>query len=641
LKATSLLPVTLNATKEEIRSYFHNSYDLFESLFTIFRDDSIFYRKSEPTRHPMIFYFGHTAVFYINKLFVGGVIENRINPEYESLFAIGVDEMSWDDMNANRFVHIDVEDVRAYRDEVRTLVDELITTLPLSLPISMDSPWWIILMGIEHERIHIETSSVLHRQMPIEFIKPNLTHFPIANDCEAPQNYLVDIKGKEVRLGKDKNHHLYGWDNEYGVQKESVEDFQAAAYLVSNSEFMEFVVDGGYNKKEFWSDEGKKFLEIKKATHPVFWIPTDNGYRYRAFASEIELPLSFPVDVNCLEAEAFCRWKSQKDGIEYSLPSEAQYRVMFENEGVEDIPHFDDSKANINFAHFFSSSPVNAFKFKNLYDVVGNVWQWSSSYIDGFEGFEVHPIYDDFSTPTFDTKHNLIKGGSWASSGNEIMKHSRYAFRRHFYQHAGFRYIVSSQNQEYIKEHIIIDKSVASSCEANYIEYEGSDVEWMKRFIPKNAKVLNIGCSTGRSSFELSNHASHITGIDFSARFISVAIAMQEQGAIKYLHNDKVKEIKSSSFDWQMERCEFWQGDASNLKPNFKGYDMVIALEIDTLYNPRGFLEDIKNRLNANGVVVIKTKVHQALEEEVLLQSFNLLERCKDLSIWSRIFFAL
>jgi hypothetical protein len=64
-----------------------------------------------------------------------------------------------------------------------------------------------------------------------------------------------------------------------------------------------------------------------------------------------------------------------------------------------------------------------------------------------------HAIYDDFSMPTFDDNHNIIKGGSWISLGNESTKFSRYsslsspflcltaryAFRRHFYQHAGIR----------------------------------------------------------------------------------------------------------------------------------------------------------------------------------------------------------
>ena len=39
------------------------------------------------------------------------------------------------------------------------------------MPINWESPMWIILMGIEHENIHIETSSVLLRELDIEFLK--------------------------------------------------------------------------------------------------------------------------------------------------------------------------------------------------------------------------------------------------------------------------------------------------------------------------------------------------------------------------------------------------------------------------------------------------------------------------------------
>lgn len=58
--------------------------------------------------------------------------------------------------------------------------------------------------------------------------------------------------------------------------------------------------------------------------------------------------------------------------------------------------------------------------------------------------------YTMISTPTFDGKHNLIKGGSWISTGNLALKSSRYAFRRHFFQHAGFRYVVSRYQEPLI-----------------------------------------------------------------------------------------------------------------------------------------------------------------------------------------------
>ena len=80
------------------------------------------------------------------------------------MFAVGVDEMSWDDLDNTHYDWPTAEEVTAYRRTMRSMVDKLISELPLTLPITWDSPFWPILMGIEHEQIHLETSSVLIRQ---------------------------------------------------------------------------------------------------------------------------------------------------------------------------------------------------------------------------------------------------------------------------------------------------------------------------------------------------------------------------------------------------------------------------------------------------------------------------------------------
>jgi len=51
-----------HAKREEIRQYFHQTYDDYESLFTCLKNDEAYYARPEPLRHPLIFYFGHTAV---------------------------------------------------------------------------------------------------------------------------------------------------------------------------------------------------------------------------------------------------------------------------------------------------------------------------------------------------------------------------------------------------------------------------------------------------------------------------------------------------------------------------------------------------------------------------------------------------
>jgi hypothetical protein len=120
----------------------------------------------------------------------------------------------------------------------------------------------------------------------------------------------------------------------------------------------------------------------------------------------------------------------------------------------KDTQNIDSTKeeyGNINLQHYSSPCPVDKFSFNKFSDISGNVWQWTETSIYPFEGFEPHPMYDDFTMPTFDGLHNLIKGGSFISTGNLSNPDSRYAFRKHFFQHAGFRYVESSNNASYEK----------------------------------------------------------------------------------------------------------------------------------------------------------------------------------------------
>jgi 5-histidylcysteine sulfoxide synthase/putative 4-mercaptohistidine N1-methyltranferase len=613
---------TPEGKREEIRAYFHQTYSIDEQLYATLADDAAFYLRAEPLRHPLIFYLGHTASFYINKLISARIINERINPRFEAMFAIGVDEMSWDDLNAANYDWPTVAEVKSYRDQVRALVDGVISEVPLTLPIGWDNPFWAIMMGIEHQRIHLETSSVIIRRLPLDRVR-QLPLWEICNESgKAPQNQLLPVAGGVVKLGKSKDHPLYGWDNEYGYHRFQVEDFQASRYLVSNREFLAFVEAGGYRQQDFWTEEGWRWLGFSKAEGPLFWRKRGTGYGYRAMAREIAMPWDWPVEVNYLEAKAFCNWQAKMTGQPIRLPTEDEWYCLRDSLDLPDQPNWEKAPGNINLEYWASPCPVNRFRQGEFCDLIGNVWQWTETPITGFTGFEIHPWYDDFSTPTFDTQHNLIKGGSWISTGNEATRDSRYAFRRHFFQHAGFRYVLSEQPVEEPEAMYETDQAVAQYCDAHF----GPDKFGVKNFPAELARIgiaalgerpkrraLDLGCAVGRASFELARHFDFVSGIDFSARFIRIAHQLQEKGVIHYqlpeegeivsYHEKRLSDFGLQGFG---KRIEFFQGDAHNLKPQFSDYDLILAGNLlDRLYQPARFLQTIHQRLKIGGLLLI------------------------------------
>ena len=48
--------------------------------------------------------------------------------------------------------------------------------------------------------------------------------------------------------------------------------FEASQYLITNKEFVRFVEAKGYEKRQYWSDEGWNWKTFRGARHPTFWV---------------------------------------------------------------------------------------------------------------------------------------------------------------------------------------------------------------------------------------------------------------------------------------------------------------------------------------------------------------------------------
>jgi 5-histidylcysteine sulfoxide synthase/putative 4-mercaptohistidine N1-methyltranferase len=661
-------PNITTLTRQQLRDYFDNSWTATEVLFSSLQGEEPFFRPPyHNLRHPKIFYYAHPAVVYINKLRVAGLIENPLNEYFESVFAVGVDEMQWDDLSKNDMNWPSIDDAHAYRREVYRTMTNIIETHPGFDTIKdlEKSQFWAVLMGIEHEKIHLETSSVLMRELPLELVRKPEGYpevHPSARSAPAPSvapksgvhypaNEFLPVASGQVQLGKPKDFPSYGWDNEYGRKTMHVKSFRANKYKVTNGEFHEFVKSGGYLNEKFWEKDGWKWRCYRNVKWPTFWVPAGpaglHQYRLRAVFEEVNMPWSWPVIVNYHEAKAFANWRSEKEGRsgdrKLRLLSEPELALMKEAAigNVAEDPMRDPALAasgaevadklgfNLNLA-FGSESPVDALKpdSNGFHDVIGNVWEWGEDHMSALPGFAIHPFYDDFTLPCFDGQHNLILGNSFMSCGDEASTFGRYQFRPHFFQHSGFRLVEPNQEDPALVTSCMDnqgpfvgnnpfrstkpeDKSRSTSAaetlrqylhvhynsEADRAAVPAEALEYPKRVadVLINAvrahgnnqnfgSALEVGCSVGRSSLELSRVFQEVQAFDLSPDAIAAANTLKEKGELAYtipvegeFSDSCVARVPAGA---NPSRVIFKQADAMCLPADLQPFDGVLLANI-------------------------------------------------------------
>lgn len=639
------IPNLETCTRTEVQNYFDNSWTLTEVLLSGLASPEVFYRVPyHGLRHPLVFYYLHPAVLYVNKLRLAGLIPDAVHADFESLFETGVDEMSWDDMSKNDLSWPSLTDLHKYRKQVYRLISNIIATHPGladgHAPVRPSDALWTLFMGFEHERIHIETSSVLIRELPIECVRkpdswPDLLTspsdvvlFPPKATRDYPANKLVDIEAASVALGKAPETPYFGWDNEYGRRDTQLSKFATSQNLITNGEFYQFVASGGYLEQRFWDEDGWKWRGFRNTKFPTFWKlegpAGSHRYSLRTCFELIPMQWNWPAIVNFFEAKAYCKWKTEQDkpANAYRLPTEAESKRIRELAGSIG----QQSKYNINLAYgaecpvslnitreSLESSSSTEISDDLVGDPMGNVWQWLEDHFNPLEGFSVNRYYDDFSVPCFDGEHQMISGGSFVSTGDESMPWARFHFRPHFFQHAGFR-IVSSESDGGVRR---LSQGAANNLQNPYetntslseyltLHYAPVEVQmpfpfidseltqfpqrcgdlvnkWSERLGIASGRALDIGCAVGGATFKLAERFSLVTGVDLSQSFIDAANQLQHGETLSFeCRTEGEKSIKLSAqanFD-VVQRVEFRRADACSLPAEFVDFDAVLMANL-------------------------------------------------------------
>ncbi len=422
-----------------------------DRLFGILRADAL-YERPIAERHRLIFYLGHLEAFDWNLFRKQRPSLKSFHPAFDQLFAFGIDPVGGGLPTDRAEDWPSVAEVMRYNAAARSEIDAFLESGQIeqdegSSTISGET---LLQVAIEHRLMHAETLAYLFHRLP--YSQKHSQHQP-AVSTPAPHPEMISIPAGSATLGLSRQQpDAFGWDNEFASHQVDVPEFLIDKFMVTNGEFLQFVLAGGYEDRKLWKEPDWQWIQSQQIRHPAFWLNHGSVWTWRGMFEDVPLPLDWPVYVSHAEARAYARWANK------SLPSEAQWhRAAYgDASGTERAyPWGADErfagKGNFNFFRW-DPSPVNAFAENvsafGVADQLGNGWEWTSSEFAPFAGFVPFTFYPGYSANFFDGQHYLLKGGS-ARTGAPLLRRSfRNWFQPHYqYVYAGFRCASGSQNE--------------------------------------------------------------------------------------------------------------------------------------------------------------------------------------------------
>ncbi len=218
----------------------------------------------------------------------------------------------------------------------------------------------------------------------------------------------------------------FTYDNERPRHAVEVAEFEIARYPVSNGDYLEFMLGGGYADRALWTDEGWAWKEQEGLVAPLYWQPDESNEpeatgwsRHTSLGTEA-LRLDEPVIHVCgYEAEAYARYRGCR------LPSEVEWEkaAAWDPETGQSRRYpWGSAWPDIDLANLdqlsFGVAPLGAYpggaSALGCEQMLGDVWEWTSSTFGGYEGFEPFP-YAEYSEVFFGDEYRVLRGGSWAT----------------------------------------------------------------------------------------------------------------------------------------------------------------------------------------------------------------------------------
>jgi ergothioneine biosynthesis protein EgtB len=274
-------------------------------------------------------------------------------------------------------------------------------------------------LGLQHEQQHQELllTDIKHA-FSCNALYPVYRDKPVLEPCGAslPVRFLQGREGP-VEIGYEENDG-FAYDNETPRHRTWLSAHTLANRLVTNSEYLTFIRDGGYRDASLWLSDGWSTVQREGWQRPLYWRE-DLASEFTLSGIRALDPQAPACHISYFEADAFARWAGAR------LPTEAEW---------------EDAAAPLQITGNFQESqhfhPVAAPRGEGLLQMYGDVWEWTTSPYVSYPGFKPLPGALGEYNGKFMNGQWVLRGGSCATPQDHI----RASYRNFFPPHARWQF---------------------------------------------------------------------------------------------------------------------------------------------------------------------------------------------------------
>jgi iron(II)-dependent oxidoreductase len=225
----------------------------------------------------------------------------------------------------------------------------------------------------------------------------------------------IAVAGGPFLLGAPADRFAY--DNERPRRVADMRPFWIGRTPITNATWLRFAEGGGYERREWWTDEAWHWKEEYDISGPRHW--DGDGHEWVAGEWTPINPDKPVAHVSWFEADAFARAHGARLPTEFEWERAATWdqetgRALDTPWGAE---AWTAKRANLDHLTF-GTAPAGAHPDgaapSGCLGMLGDVWEWTSSHFHGYPGFVAHP-YREYSEVFFGSGYRVLRGGSWAT----------------------------------------------------------------------------------------------------------------------------------------------------------------------------------------------------------------------------------